>query len=444
MKEKFIIEVFYTNINLHSAGTEKFIKEQIAVLNKNDIDAILLFPVRKTIPLININMWGLMLNDSLIDIYTTSQIISLFDLWSAQGKQLCGVFIHHLMNLELEGLKQVLLSVKGCQTIIYLHDFYTACIQYNLLKDDNEYCGSALINTQKCAQCIYYPSSVYHHENIIRFFNEINKQNLCFVAPSEYVADLWSKAFPQFNSKLIVIRHQNCNGQYTENMEVIKGEEPLRIAFIGAQSTNKGWNYWKQAIERLNHDQYNYSFYHLGHSTYNSPYIQNVEVSVQKYGPDAMIKALRQNKIHVAVLNSICPETYSYTYFECLASNSFVITNANSGNIATQTSIHGNGIIVDTPNKVLDALSNEKELRIKVNAFRKVKHFGPEYLENNLKFLEFINSGNVAWFCNQSHDQSKKHISHLCAVFLYNIRYRHLGQYFNYRSKKNSRENLEV
>lgn len=436
MKEKFIIEVFYTNINLHSAGTEKFIKEQIAVLNKNDIDAIVLFPVRKRIPLVNINMWGLMLNNSLIDIYTTSQIVALLERWSTEGKQLCAVFLHHLMNLDLESLKQILLSVKGCQTIIYLHDFYTACIQYNLLKDNNEYCGSAILNAQKCGRCTYYPSSVYHHQNIKRFFNEINKQNLCFVAPSEYVADLWRKAFPQFDNKLIVIGHLNCMGQYTENIEVVNGEETLRVAFVGAQSTNKGWNYWKCAIDRLDHSLHNYSFYHLGHSVYNSPYIRNIEVAIQKDGPDAMIKALRQNKIHVAVLNSICPETYSYTYYECLANNSFVITNAHSGNIAAQSNVNNNGIIVDTPSGMLDIFSNEAELRIKVNIFRKAKHFGPEYLENNIKYLELLNHENFNWFCRQNYNESKKCSSRLFAVSLYNIRYRRLGQYFSYRCKK--------
>ena len=44
-----------------------------------------------------------------------------------------------------------------------------------------------------------------------------------------------------------------------------------------------------------------------------------------------MLNALRQNNVDVAILWSLCKETYSYTYFECYAANVFVVTDENSG-----------------------------------------------------------------------------------------------------------------
>jgi len=46
-----------------------------------------------------------------------------------------------------------------------------------------------------------------------------------------------------------------------------------------------------------------------------------------------MIDALRKNEIDVAFLWSICPETFSFTLYEALASGCYIVTNSASGNI---------------------------------------------------------------------------------------------------------------
>ena len=75
--------------------------------------------------------------------------------------------------------------------------------------------------------------------------------------------------------------------------------------------------------------------------------------------PMAMLNALRQNNVDVAILWSLCKETYSYTYFECYAANVFVVTDENSGNIAFQVLKNGNGKVVGSATELLNLFDND-------------------------------------------------------------------------------------
>ena len=100
-----------------------------------------------------------------------------------------------------------------------------------------------------------------------------------------------------------------------------------------------------------------------------------------------MTDSLREEKMHVAVLWSLWPETYAYTYYEALAANCFVITNENSGNICAQVKARNNGTVV---RDLSDILCNESKLRKLVNDFRANDHIVPEELIENEDFLSLI------------------------------------------------------
>ena len=68
-----------------------------------------------------------------------------------------------------------------------------------------------------------------------------------------------------------------------------------------------------------------------------------------------MLDEMRESGINCAFMWSLCPETYSYAYFEALAANLFIITNRNSGNIAYLTCKNKNGIVY---NELSDLISD--------------------------------------------------------------------------------------
>ncbi len=433
MKNKFAIEVFYTNFYLHSAGTEKYILEQISELNRKDIDIVGLFPLKKES--LGINLWGMIINEELVDVLTTEQIIRILTFWNSKGKILTGFFIHHLMNIDLNSLFAIINSLYECNIIVYLHDFYTACLQYNLLKNGKEYCGNAILEKNKCSSCSFFEKSIEHKSLILSFLLKINISHLFFIAPSKFMADTWIQAFPQFSDRLSVIGHLKFVGEYFENMNPIDLLSPLKVAFVGNQSYNKGWEFWIQAVDTLEFETHNYRFYYFGHSTHKMKHIQDVEVSVQKDGPTAMVDAIRKNGVDVVVLNSIQPETYSFTYYESLASNAFIITNESSGNISIQVRTNLNGIVMRSPDDLIEIFEKESNLRSALNEYRSRKRFGPLMFEPDLGYTKYLNCNSQSWIKPLIiHKHSNSILMRFITKLLYNARYKNMGQKFKYRS----------
>jgi hypothetical protein len=101
-----------------------------------------------------------------------------------------------------------------------------------------------------------------------------------------------------------------------------------------------------------------YDFFHLGAAGLKMPGVTYVPVSFLDDGPDAMIQALQKNRIDIAFLWSIWPETYSFTLFEAFAANCFVVTNEISGNIAVQVRASGRGAICRDESEVFEMLKD--------------------------------------------------------------------------------------
>lgn len=429
MRKKFVLAIYYTNINLQSAGIELYIKKQINMFNINDTDVLVVFPVRKKIGLVTLDFWGVMINDQLLQIYSTEQFIYELSRMYENDYQLLGVYIHHLMNVNISDLKNILDVLNNCPIFIYIHDFYTSCIQYNLLKNDLEYCGNARLEHNKCFDCHYYKDSVKMRERFYIFFDAIIEQfdQVWFVSPSSYVANLWSDAYPKYKNKIIIIEHLNAFGLYKKNNHVISDDELLKIAYVGATVSSKGWNQWKNTNQLLMSEKKDYELFQFGNGKPATKNIKQISVSVQKDGPNAMIDAIRNHQIHVAVLNSICPETYSYTYYECMAANAFIITNKNSGNIAAQIKKNKNGIVMKSANDLFKVLMDEESLRYKVNSFRKSSK-APLLYKDNIKSYEMIKNENKIWLKKNKEYLFKKTPFKLLSIVLYNLRYRKKNQ----------------
>jgi hypothetical protein len=217
---------------------------------------------------------------------------------------------------------------------------------------------------------------------------ELFKERISFVAPSEVAKDVWSMVYPEYAEKVMVIYHQKMVGEYQRNKEAKDDKQPLNVAFVGYQRPLKGWDIWYDAVTRI-HKNVNYKFYQFGSVSTHLDYIEEVEVD---FGKDlnSMINGLRENKIDVAVLWSLWPETYSYTFYEAMAANAFVLTNCKSGNIAYQVKKFGNGVVADSIFDLERILSDEQGLREKVTQFKIQKNNGPLELKENDELISLV------------------------------------------------------
>lgn len=123
-----------------------------------------------------------------------------------------------------------------------------------------------------------------------------------------------------------------CIGKYKGNLN--NKSSVLNVAFIGSREDYKGWKVFLELYNKEK-DKPTFKWFYFGVDDVGVSNIKCVYVD-NRQDPMAMLNALRQNNVDVAILWSLCKETYSYTYFECYAANVFVVTDENSGNIAFQ------------------------------------------------------------------------------------------------------------
>ncbi len=218
------------------------------------------------------------------------------------------------------------------------------------------------------------------------------KERLEFVAPSEVAKDVWGKTYPQYKDRVMVIYHQTMEGSFTDNKDVKHDGQPLNVAFVGYQRPLKGWDIWYDAVKKI-HKDVNYKFFQFGTVSTHVDYITEVEVDFTK-DLNSMINQLRASNIDVAILWSMLPETYSYTFYEAMAANAFILTNNKSGNIAYQVKRFCNGLVADNIDDLEKILADEKELRKNVNTFKTEGQCGPLFLKENERILSLVDFEN--------------------------------------------------
>ena len=242
---------------------------------------------------------------------------------------------------------------------------------------------NGLCSKKECRYC----DETYVTQNLA-FFKH-NRHRLEFIAPSESVKRQWASLSGAPLDKIRVVLHQTLKGEYKENKDDTDTE--IRIAFPGTQTANKGWNEWKTIVART--DNPKIRFYYFGIGTERLKNVENISVSFQRDGDDAMTRALRKHKIHAVYLGSIWPETYAYTYYEAYAANCYVLTNSVSGNVACAVSQNQNGKVFEKTEEIIEYLNRESGLQKDLRDWYSRGQYGPMELEENRYLLKMVKGG---------------------------------------------------
>ena len=75
-----------------------------------------------------------------------------------------------------------------------------------------------------------------------------------------------------------------------------------------------------------------------------------------------MIDSLKEYGIDIVYLSSVCPETFSYTYYEAYEAGCFVLTREGSGNICDQVKKQGNGLVFESVDDMVNWLDDLEEV----------------------------------------------------------------------------------
>lgn len=385
--KRYVLVVNMGNYLVDSGGTNKVVYSQEKILHKNYISLICIYPYKKvTIKGQVVNFWGIIIDGKTYGTFSTDGIKKYISYLSKKRFLLEQVIIHHLIGVDIDELTS-LLNWLHIDTRLYIHDFYTLCPNnYLMLHNNKTNCLSSCVGDKDCLTCFSYKKSITRFNQIRKLIIESGLIT-DVVAPSSYALDKWKNAYKDYSGNTKVIHHQKLYGSYTGNNELLSQTDKIKIGYVGSSTNAKGWNCWLKAIsENLERNE---EFHSFGDSFENLPYLHVHRISFHD-NANGMINALRNEKIHCVVLWSLIGETYSYTYFESLAANAFILTNKFSGNIALQVAQRGNGIICDSIDDLSNLLNNERALRDRINSFRSTSKNVPDILIENDEFIKDI------------------------------------------------------
>jgi hypothetical protein len=262
--------------------------------------------------------------------------------------------VHHLLGFSPELVVDAVRRLMPDDVIFWVHDFFTLCSNYALLRNDVAFCHAPKVNSQVCSVCCYGVERRQHVDRITAAFEALRPTVL---APSETALAFWKEHQNMPFGAAAVVPHGKL---VFKEKPTIRDCWPLKIGFLGVPFYNKGWHTFEALAARHSGDS-RYEFFHLGVAEVGSARnIKFVEVSVKSQGREAMAEAVASVGIDAVVNWSLCYETFSFTTHEALAGGAFVIARKGAGNIwpAVQQYAAERGCAVETEDELFELFAS--------------------------------------------------------------------------------------
>lgn len=387
-EKQYVLSISFANYLKGVSGMAKVLMEHQLMYNNQGIGYVNLFVVKKYLFREKVTafcFYGLVINGEYKGIYQIEQIINILSAWNRENKILLDIHFHHFLYIKMKQMDKLIKHIPEVPLKVYLHDYYTVCWNYTLRKNGGLYCGPTGIHSEKCVDCMFYERSKKRMEQITDFLYKY-KERITIISPSEATKTIWLETYPEFVNQIDVVWHQYEKGEYLGNLEPLEPKQNLKVAFLGMPAEHKGWDVWEKIVAKFHTKGYDFFVFNSSDDTYEN--MKKVKVQYSNEDLDAMTNALRKEKIHIVLLWAKWPETYSYTLYESMAANLYVITNKISGNITEQVSSQSIGLVLEKQEELFSIFNDIVGLREKINMFRREGKRGPLNLEKNDKIVK--------------------------------------------------------
>lgn len=262
----------------------------------------------------------------------------LSDLLNALG--VVSISINHLIwSEDISTIIDMVVKLtidSNIKVKFYLHDFYTVCPSINLLNYNKKYCN--VPSPAACNTCLEnYDNPVttltfnkkeiinnipLHHFSIIEWRNLWHKLFAVtnyVVLPSEAAAKIWLKAFPEYESKVNILYHDL---HYLNDIRphLVEATAPFfQVYVIGDIGEHKGANIIDSVLELIQLHKLNICINVIGfydnNKFNNTPFLK----LHGRFTHNEIASILNSKEIHCFLMPSICPETFSFTTHEMMA-----------------------------------------------------------------------------------------------------------------------------
>lgn len=300
--------------------------------------------------------------------------------------------IHHTFDLPKVCKKL------GIKVVLSFHDFYLACLSYNLLNGENKYCAGKCDDNIRCRdnRVTDYPVINDHldewRDNVREMFLNIDY----FVTTSNIVKDIFLEIYPSMpKDKFIIIEHgrdfESVSGQL---FEIPSSDKPIKILFTGNIYYYKGSLLIKE-LERLDKDN-KLEIHFLGATDGN---LSGVGIHHGKYEREDLPKLIGEIKPSFMGIFSIWCETFCHTLTESWAYGIPVLCTDIGVQGERLAKTQGGWFInhedmEETYDMILKIADDKDEYLSKINnvnniSLKSIEEMGDEYIEIYNKLVSF-------------------------------------------------------
>jgi len=217
------------------------------------------------------------------------------------------IHVNHIMGVE--SLVFNLLEELSCPLFITLHDYYFIAGSPVLYDDSGVYNEATAsvggVRRRVTEKNIAFMSCERWSASVEKLFRRADK----IIAPSAYVAKIYSVAYPEFNYSLVEHVDKEIFGLYPA-VTVKKSDSVLRVAVIGAIGKEKGADFFEKIAVSLNKKKSGIKFYLIGYS-YRE--LDSCIRTTGAYAEEDLDGLLDEIKPDVIWFPAMWAETYSYT-----------------------------------------------------------------------------------------------------------------------------------
>lgn len=379
------ISVSHDDFTENFGGVQLVLMRESAAVDRMGYDHLHLFPA---IPLQIAEleeadpMIGIVLNRERIGFWRASDIEQ--EIRAIATKLSRSPFvIHSLIGHRAEAIVSIL-QAAGCQSGWYwIHDYSSSCTGYTLLRNDVEFCGAPNPSSTACSICVYgglRSQQIEAHQFIFK------KLDLTVLAPSESALDVWKAGFAA-TAPAKVHEHLRISVSATRRRRQARtaSGKTLRVAYVGQPVTHKGWPAFRELAMRFSKDP-RFQFYHVGKNAAPGVPVVFKEVTVGLGDLDAMVRALSELEIDVAVLWSLWPETFCIAAVEALRAGAAVLTFKDSGNVAALVRKTGFGSVLGSEEELIRLFESGEV--IDLVAMKRPRNLKAEFSNMTADFIE--------------------------------------------------------
>jgi hypothetical protein len=268
------------------------------------------------------------------------------------------LILHHLMGFPPESVADLARAFAPHETLAWLHDFFTLCPNYALLRNDLAFCNAPAPESSACGTCVYGGAERRRHLARLESLSAALKPTV--LAPSDTARAFWRERSQMARAGARVFPHGVLAMDPELQPAIPAPQTRLRVGFVGVPLHHKGWDIFQQ-LALCHREDRRYAFFHLG--TVPAPEYSNiafVEVVLDRARRDYMIDAIVTNGIDVVVNWSLCYETFSFSTHEAMAGGAFVLAPKAAGNIVPAITRAQQGTGLDSEQELFDLFASGK------------------------------------------------------------------------------------